>query len=427
MPQLRVLLGYQQGQVFSLESGVFSIGRDPETNVMLHPESAGSRRHAEIFTHNGAWRLRDLGSVNGTKLNGLRIAEAALADKDEVVIGDNVFVFEDEDGVVSAIAEAASRALPAESRGVMHRPAVREMVEKLSTSIAAIGREWGEEDAENGGVAGDVLAALISRGHVVFAGAGDGGIVRPLAGMFDLKYERVNFTSAVAERDLFGIEGGDVAGRCVQGPIFTQMFFAEDFNRASNGTQMALCGAMEEYSVVAEGMRVALEPLFFVMATQGGIGEEGTRALSPERLDRFMFSIAARSMSVPPEGALKKILNAREIMDLQKTVGDLPMSDHLVKYAIRIVRATRPADSCAPEFIRKYVSSGTGPRGAHALVLGAKARAIIAGRSLVTAEDIRGAARCALSHRVFGNAAALREGANGEAIVRRLVAGIGEP
>ncbi len=427
MPQLRVLLGYQQGQVFSLANGTLLIGRDPNTNVMLHPDSSGSRRHAEIFHKEGMWRLRDLGSVNGTKLNGERVAEAPLGDKDEVVIGDNVFVFEDEDGVVSAIAEAASRALPAESRGVMHRPAVRELVEKLCERMAAFERECVGDCAESDGIVGDVLAVLISRGHVVLNGsgrAGDGAFVSALAGMFDLKCEHVRFTGAVTERDLFAVEN---AGRCVQGPIFTQVFFAEEFNRATDGTQSALSAAMEEYSVVAEGMSVALEPLFFVMATQGGIGEEGIRALSPERLDRFMFNVATRAVGVSPRAAAKKILNVREIMDLQKTAGDLPMSDHLVQYAIRIVRATRPADASAPDFIRKYVTSGAGPRGAHGLVLGAKARALIAGRSLVTAEDIRGAARCALSHRVFGNAAALREGANGEAIVRRLVAGIGEP
>lgn len=422
MPQLRVLLGYQQGQIFSLARGPLSIGRDPDANVMLHPESAGSRRHAEIFSKDSGWFLRDLGSVNGTRLNGNRVAEAPIADKDEVLIGDNVFVFEDEDAVVSAIAEAASRALPAESRGVVHRPPVRELVEQVSGRVAALG--------EHGGVVGDVLGALISRGHVVLGGMGgvaDAAFVRSLAGMFDLKYERVRFTPSVTERDLFGVEGGAGAGRLVQGPVFTQMFFAEEFNCAPDGTQAVLNGAMEEYSIAAEGMRFALEPLFFVVATQGGVGEAGVRALSAERLDRFMFSISTRGAGVPPDVAPEKIVSTREILELQKTVRDLPMSDHLLKFAIRIVRATRPADAGAPDFIRKYASSGAGPRGAHALVLGAKARAILAGRALVTADDIRGAARCALAHRVVGNAAALREGANGESIVRRLVAGIGEP
>ncbi len=423
MPQLRVLLGYQQGQIFSLAGGSLSIGRDPDTNVMLHPESAGSRRHAEIFPKDGGWFLRDLGSVNGTRLNGNRVAEAPIADKDEVVIGDNVFVFEDEDAVVSAIAEAASRALPAESRGVVHRPAVQELVEQVRGRVAALARKIGE----NGIVVGDVLAALISRGHVVLGGMGgatDAAFVRSLAGMFDLKCERVRFTPDVTERDLFGVEG---AGRLVQGPIFAQIFFAEEFNCAPDGPQTVLIEAMEEYSIAAEGMKFALEPLFFVMATQGGVGEAGVRALSAERIDRFMFSISTQGASVPPDAASEKIFSAREILELQKTVLDLPMSDHLVKFAIRLVRATRPADAGAPDFIRKYVSSGAGPRGAHALILGAKARAIIAGRSLVTADDIRATACCALAHRVFGNAAALREGANGEAIVRRLVAAVGEP
>lgn len=426
MPQLRVLLGYQQGQIFSLNGGALVIGRDADASVMLHPESAGSRRHAEIFPQDNTWRLRDLGSANGTRLNGNLVAEAQLADKDEVVIGDNVFVFEDEDAVVSAIAEAASRALPAESRGVVHRPAVRELVEQVSGRMTALGREWGGDFAVGGGAVGEMLAAFLARGHVVLEGGAGGAFARALAAMFDLKIAHVRFTPAVTERDWIGVAGG-TAGRFVEGPIFSQMLLAEEFNRATSETQAALSRAMDERSVVAEEMRFALDPFFIVVATQGAGGDADARPLLPDQLDRFMFSVVTPCAKEVPGGALKKILTAGEAAELQKAASDLPMSDHLLKYAVRIVRATRPADASAPEFIRKYVSSGAGPRGAHALVLGAKARALIAGRSLVTAEDIRGAARCALSHRVFGNAAALREGATGAAIVRRLVAGMGEP
>ena len=181
-----------------------------------------------------------------------------------------------------------------------------------------------------------------------------------------------------------------------RGPIFTSILLADEINRTPPKTQAALLEAMQEHRVTAAGETYRLDPPFFVLATQNPIEQEGTYPLPEAQLDRFMFSVyidypkeedeetIAKVTTTQRKVELRKILNAAEILQLQQAVRDLPISDHVVKYATRLARATRPSDARAPDFIKKWIHCGAGPRATQYLVVAAKARAVIEGRLLVT-------------------------------------------
>src|SRR5436190_15739884 len=171
MPQIRVLLGHQQGHVFCLRENAVIIGRDPKSGIVLHPDSAASRRHAEVVPLDGLWRLRDLGSVNGTAVNGRRVSDEVLRDKDELVIGDNVFVYEDKDLDAAHIAESASRATYAESRGYQNRPDVQFLVLGMAERTRQVVAELAKVVGTRTELIQNVLTAIIAQGHVVFDSA----------------------------------------------------------------------------------------------------------------------------------------------------------------------------------------------------------------------------------------------------------------
>ena len=221
--------------------------------------------------------------------------------------------------------------------------------------------------------------------------------------------------------------------RFVRGPIFANLLLADEINRTPPKTQAALLQAMQEYRVTAGGETYPLDLPFLVFATQNPIEQEGTYPLPEAQLDRFMFYVTVsyptaleeqeivRSTTVATRPPLRRILSPHKIRDLQDLVLRVPAADHVIKYAVDLVRATRPGEPGAPDFVKENVSWGAGPRASQYLVLGAKSRAILDGRMAASVEDIRALARNVLVHRVITNFRAESEGVTSADIVGRLL------
>ena len=442
MPHIRVKQGFNEGHIVPLADHEIIIGRDPASDVRLQLDSLGSRRHAAVFPTEAGWALRDLGSVNGTLVNGAPLSEGALAPGDEITIADDVFVFENADEPVPRPARVA----PPEP---VHSPEVQQLVQQMSQRTQIITREIAKAIVGQREIVLDVLTAIISRGHVLLIGMpglAKTTLVRTIADVLDLKFRRIQFTPDLMPSDITGtdiLEVDDATGkkeyRFIKGPIFSQILLADEINRTPPKTQAALLEAMQEYRVTAAGQTFTLEPPFFVLATQNPLEQEGTYPLPEAQLVRFMFSVyidypteeeeetIAKVTTAAQNYTLNKVLDARQIIELQNAVRDLPISDHVVKYAVRLVRATRPADPRAPEFIKKWIHCGAGPRAAQNLLLAAKARAVIDGRLVVTTDDVRSIARPVLRHRMFTNFTADSEGMDTDKIVQKLVQTVEEP
>ena len=291
--------------------------------------------------------------------------------------------------------------------------------------------------------------ALVAGGHALLVGVPGLAktlMVRSVAEAMRLQFRRVQFTPDLVPSDITGTEileedsaTGARSFRFVPGPVFANIVLADEINRAPPRTQAALLEAMQEHSVTASGTTMRLPEPFFVLATQNPIEQEGTYPLPEAQLDRFLFDIR---VGYPPEGeevamlrattgastvALTPVLDARETLDLQRAARELPAADEVLQYAASLARATRPDTPGAPEMVRRYVRWGAGPRAGQALVLGAKARAMLAGRLAVSPADIRRVALPVLRHRVLPNFAAEAEGITADRIVEDLLERIAPP
>ena len=295
----------------------------------------------------------------------------------------------------------------------------------------------------------ELLTAIISNGHVLMIGMpglAKTMMIRTVAEVLDLQFRRIQFTPDLMPSDITGtdiLEIDETTGRkeyrFIKGPIFTNILLADEINRTPPKTQAALLEAMQEHRVTAAGETYPLDLPFFVLATQNPLEQEGTYPLPEAQLDRFMFSIhvdypseadeetIARVTTRPEIVAFQKILRADEILELQRVVRELPISDHVIKYATRLARSTRPSDPRAPDFIKKWIHCGAGPRATQYLVIAAKARAVVDGRLLVTSDDVRSAASPVLRHRMFTNFTADSEGMDTDKIVKKLLDAVPEP
>jgi MoxR-like ATPase len=227
--------------------------------------------------------------------------------------------------------------------------------------------------------------------------------------------------------------------RFIPGPVFANLVLADEINRTPPKTQAALLEAMQERQVTSGGKRYPLEQPFFVLATQNPIEQEGTYPLPEAQLDRFMFMVLVeypsldeerqivRATTYDLEVRLAPVLAGDGILALQQLVRKAPASDHVIDYALRLVRATRPKAEDAPAFIKDWLSWGAGPRAAQFLLLGAKARAILQGRFAPACDDIRALLAPVLRHRLFTNFNADSEGVTSDAIVQKLLDTVPEP
>ncbi len=293
-----------------------------------------------------------------------------------------------------------------------------------------------------------ILAAIFTRGHVLLVGVPGLAktlMVSSLARILDVGFKRIQFTPDLMPSDITGTnvleepEAGRREFRFVPGPIFSNIILADEINRTPPKTQAALLQAMQEREVTVGQETLQLPDPFFVIATQNPIEQEGTYPLPEAQLDRFMFDIRVGYPSLEEEKKilssttrgdsveLKKVLSSRSIVNLQKLVTSVPISDYAVEYVARLVRATRPGDEKSPGFIKELIDYGAGPRAGQNLILGGKAMAAMDGRFSVSLDDIRKVAIPVLRHRISPNFQAQAEGQTTESIIKRLVAEIREP
>ncbi len=288
----------------------------------------------------------------------------------------------------------------------------------------------------------ELTIALAARGHAVLVGVP--GLAKTLlvstfARALDLDFRRIQFTPDLMPGDITGAEvlhadpqTGERTFRFVQGPVFANMLLADEINRTPPKTQSALLEAMQERQVTAGGETRPLPDPFFVLATQNPIEQEGTYPLPEAALDRFLFLVKVEYPSLEEEAEILRrttgsdapevevVLDREGLLKMQGLVREVPVSDSLIDYAVRIARATRP-DADAPDFVRQWVTWGAGPRASQNMVLAGKARALLHGRFHVAAEDIAAVAPSVLRHRILTNFAAEAEDISSDDIVRRLL------
>ncbi|MCK4305399.1 MAG: MoxR family ATPase [Candidatus Eisenbacteria sp.] len=288
----------------------------------------------------------------------------------------------------------------------------------------------------------ELLLALFADGHCLLVGVPGLAktlLISTLAQILDLKFNRIQFTPDLMPSDITGTEileenraTGERTFKFVHGPVFANLVLADEINRTPPKTQAALLQAMQEKEVSAAGQTRPLDLPFFVLATQNPIELEGTYPLPEAQLDRFMFNISVDYPSETEEvrivdsttGAVvpevERVLSASDIVRLQKVVRSVPVSEHVVRYAVKLARATRPGVD-VPAFIRDWVAWGAGPRASQYMILGAKARAILQGRATPASEDIRSVARAVLRHRIVTNFNAEAEGVKPDDIIQKLL------
>lgn len=289
----------------------------------------------------------------------------------------------------------------------------------------------------------DLLIALFSQGHCLLIGVPGLAktlLISSLSRVLDLAFSRIQFTPDLMPSDITGTEileedrtTGKKAFRFVKGPIFANIVLADEINRTPPKTQSALLQAMQEHEVSMSGTTFRLEEPFFVLATQNPIEQEGTYPLPEAQLDRFMFNLwidypskeeedqIIRSTTSDFEPELKHVLNAKKINAFQKLVRRVPVADIVVDYAVRLARRTRPGEPDAPQFIRDWVSWGAGPRASQYLILAAKSRCILNGRTTPEIDDVKQSAVPVLRHRIITNFNAEAEGIDTLTIIKKLL------
>ncbi len=313
----------------------------------------------------------------------------------------------------------------------LHR-AYRDIKEQMSKVIV------GQDE-----VIDQLLIALFSRGHCLLEGVPGLAktlMISTLARCLSLSFARIQFTPDLMPADITGtdvLQQNQSTGmrefRFIQGPLFHNMVLADEINRTPPKTQAALLEAMQERQVSVGQSRHLLAEPFFVLATQNPIEQEGTYVLPEAQQDRFMFKVFVRYPSFDEEKRIAKqttslmtddvrqVLGADEIVALQKIVRQVPVSDHVVEYALALVRQTRVTEPGAAEFCRDWLSWGAGPRAVQMLLLGGKARALLNGRTHVSTEDVSELAAPVLRHRIVTNFTAESDGVTPDRVIERLV------
>jgi len=311
------------------------------------------------------------------------------------------------------------------------------MVEELHKVIV------GQDD-----VIEQIMAAIFTGGHCLLVGVPGLAktlVVSTIARLLDVEFRRIQFTPDLMPSDITGTnvleenEQGRREFRFVEGPVFTNVLLADEINRTPPKTQAALLQAMQEHEVTVGQETYPLPEPFFVIATQNPIEQEGTYPLPEAQLDRFMFNVMVDYPTLDEEeqilqattsgesAEVRKVLSARSILYLQKQISQIAASSLVISYVTRLVRATRPKDAAAPEFIRTLVDWGAGPRAGQYLISGAKAMAAMDGRPNITMDDVRRVAVPVLRHRIATNFQAQAEGMTTDDIVEKLVDEVPEP
>jgi MoxR-like ATPase len=295
----------------------------------------------------------------------------------------------------------------------------------------------------------NLVAAMLARGHCLLVGVPGLAktlLVKTLAQALSWDFKRIQFTPDLMPGDIIGTEiletdpsTGARHLRFVAGPIFANVILADEINRTPPKTQSALLEAMQEYAVTVAGRTMPIDVPFFVVATQNPIEHEGTYPLPEAQLDRFMFSLTLDYPGRQDEERIvvettadaipdvQHVFTKQELIEMQRLVRTVPVSPHVVSYAVGLARASRPQDPEATPLVKRYVEWGAGPRASQYLVLGAKARAVLSGRAAPSTADIRAVAHQVLNHRIIPNYAGVADGITAHALVEEIVQQVREP
>jgi MoxR-like ATPase len=325
--------------------------------------------------------------------------------------------------------------------------AEREAVERLTGGRAQIEAELSKIIVGQKEVIEQLLIALFAGGHCLITGAPGLAktlLVKSIACIFHLKFQRIQFTPDLMPADITGTEILQDTGEgrklvFVPGPVFANIILADEINRTPPKTQSALLEAMQEHQVTAAGIRHSLEEPFFVLATQNPIEMEGTYPLPEAQLDRFMFNVVmdylpedeevavvTRTTAEAP-AAIQTLFSGDDILRFHGIVRKVPIAEELVRYAVKLAAISRPHQKTTPDYINEWTSWGAGTRAGQFLVLGAKARALLKGRAHVTVEDIQTLALPVLRHRILLNYRAEAEGIGVEHVVKRMLETVKSP
>ncbi|MDD9866298.1 MAG: MoxR family ATPase [Verrucomicrobiales bacterium] len=317
----------------------------------------------------------------------------------------------------------------------------RQAVEQISAGREKIEQELGRVIIGQKDAVEEILITLFAGGNCLITGVPGLAktlMVRAIAGIFDLEFHRIQFTPDLMPADITGTEilidgenGREL--QFVKGPVFTNVLLADEINRTPPKTQAALLEAMQEKQVSVGGSSRDLPKPFFVLATQNPIEMEGTYPLPEAQLDRFLLNVFIDYL--PEEDEVKvvsettsrtdtqtsPVFKAEDVLRIQSVVRKVPVADSVVRYAVRLAASSRPGQPNTPDFVNEWINWGAGLRAGQALVLGAKARALLQGRSHVTPDDVKALAVPVLRHRILPNFKAEAEGVDADQVIRKLV------
>lgn len=319
-------------------------------------------------------------------------------------------------------------------------------IESAGRISAAITEELSKCIVGQKEIVAGLIASLFANGHCLLIGVPGLAktlLVQSVAKVLGVDFKRIQFTPDLMPSDILGSEvihenHGQIEFRFRPGPIFTNLLLADEINRTPPKTQSALLEAMQERSVTISGENRPLPNPFLVVATQNPIEHEGTYPLPEAQLDRFMFSLdlgypsredeieIVRRTTIGDFAQISTVVSGEEILNIQKMVRAMPVSDHILAYAIDLAAATRPKESSATRTAADFIEWGAGPRASQYLILGAKAFALMDGRATPEAEDVRRVARQVLAHRIVPNYRATGEGLSAAELVTRLLGEVAE-
>ena len=318
-----------------------------------------------------------------------------------------------------------------------------ESIELLHRAHGDLKEQIGKVIVGQNDVIDQLLIALFSKGHCLLEGVPGLAktlMISTLSRCLSMNFSRIQFTPDLMPADITGTDvlqenrdTGQREFRFIQGPLFHNVVLADEINRTPPKTQAALLEAMQEHQVtVGQTIHQLSEP-FFVLATQNPIEQEGTYSLPEAQQDRFMFKVfvtypsfaeerqIARQTTSGGDAEIKPVLSAEQVLELQKVVRQVPVSEHVINYALALVRQTRVGEEGTPEWINEWLGWGAGPRAVQNLLLGGKARALLHGRTHVSTDDIKALAAPVLRHRITPNFTAESEGISSDKVVERLI------
>ena len=318
-----------------------------------------------------------------------------------------------------------------------------EILEKLPEIKEKIIREIGKVIVGQDIIIEQMLIALISNGHCLLEGVP--GLAKTLmistmAKVLNMKFNRIQFTPDLMPSDITGTDilaenkaDGKRYFEYIKGPIFANIILADEINRTPPKTQAALLQAMQEYQVTAGNKTFDLDKPFLVLATQNPIEQEGTYPLPEAQLDRFMFYLNIDYPSYEEEKMIVKndafaslnsvisVIGAEEIIEIQNAVKEVPVSEHVLEFAVKLARTTRSQYDNAPDYIKKWVSWGAGPRASQYLIYAARSRAVLQGRLTPAIDDVVSVAQSVLQHRIIISFAAEAEGMTPKKIINKII------